>query len=183
MSAAVHSPPLNIQGVQPAQYQGTYTSDLLEQYKLYVEMADRISQRRQTANTFFLSINTLLVTLSGFFVTHIEKGSEYLWLFFVGIAGIILCFYWYKQIRSYKDLNSAKFIVIHEIELFLPIRPYDAEWTAVGMGQNEKHYLPFTHIELQIPWVFLWLYIAMMIIIFSPVISSFLSQLISTPHN
>ena len=28
-------------------------SHLLDQYKLYVEMADRISQRRATANTYF----------------------------------------------------------------------------------------------------------------------------------
>ena len=35
----------------------------LEQYKLYVEMADRISSRRQNANSFFLSINTAIVAL------------------------------------------------------------------------------------------------------------------------
>ena len=31
---------------------------LLEQYKIYVEMADRISARRGLANTFFLTLNT-----------------------------------------------------------------------------------------------------------------------------
>ena len=36
---------------------------LLEQYKLYVEMTDRISQRRMNANTFFISVNTLLLTI------------------------------------------------------------------------------------------------------------------------
>ena len=38
---------------------------LLEQYKLYLEMADRISSRRQSANSFFLSLNTALVALVG----------------------------------------------------------------------------------------------------------------------
>jgi len=38
---------------------------LLEQYKLYIEMADRISSRRQSANSFFLSLNTTLVALGG----------------------------------------------------------------------------------------------------------------------
>ena len=38
-----------------------YKDHVLEQYKLYVEMADRISARRSTANTFFLTLNTLLV--------------------------------------------------------------------------------------------------------------------------
>ena len=43
-------------------------AQLLEQYKLYVEMADRISQRRGAANTFFLTFNTAVVgALAGFY--------------------------------------------------------------------------------------------------------------------
>lgn len=40
-------------------------SALLEQYKLYVEMADRVSARRGSANTFFLTLNTTAVTAIG----------------------------------------------------------------------------------------------------------------------
>ena len=43
--------------MNPEKYGEKYKEHLLEQYKLYVEMADRISGRRQTANSFFLSIN------------------------------------------------------------------------------------------------------------------------------
>lgn len=64
-------------------------------------------------------------------------------------------FTWYRLLRSYKDLNSAKFKVIHEIEAQLPLAPYDMEWEKVGKGQNSKLYLPFTHVEVLIPWVFL----------------------------
>ena len=39
---------------------------MFEQYKLYVEMADRISQRRMNANTFFISVNTLLCAVTSF---------------------------------------------------------------------------------------------------------------------
>jgi hypothetical protein len=51
---------------------------------------------------------------------------------------------WYRLVRSYKDLNSAKFKVIHEIEKSLPISPYDAEWEAVGsIGRiNTPSHLP-----------------------------------------
>ncbi|MEO0973262.1 MAG: hypothetical protein AAFX85_09215, partial [Pseudomonadota bacterium] len=43
----------------PAQADSTrWRSAMLEQYKLYVEMTDRISQRRGAANTFFLTLNT-----------------------------------------------------------------------------------------------------------------------------
>ncbi|CAD7855405.1 MAG: hypothetical protein [Olavius algarvensis Gamma 1 endosymbiont] len=65
---------------------------------------------------------------------------------------------WYRLVRSYRDLNSTKYKVIHEIEKSLPISPYDAEWEAVGRGEDPKLYSPFTHIEVFIPWVFIVLY-------------------------
>src|SRR2546426_1964670 len=48
----------------------------LEQYKLYVEMADRISARRQTANEFFLSVNTVIVALLGYLRT-VQRSEEH----------------------------------------------------------------------------------------------------------
>ena len=61
-------------------------------------------------------------------------------------------------VRSYKDLNTAKFKLIHEIEAKLPMAPYDAEWEAVGRGKAPELYLPFTHVEICVPWVFLVLH-------------------------
>ncbi len=135
-----------------------YQDHLLEQYKIYVESADRISARRQTANSFFLSINTGIIAL----LSYIHLGadtkytSEYFWL--VALAGIVLSFMWYKLIRAYRDLNSGKYKVIHEIEKSLPISPYDAEWDVLGKGKESNLYLPFTHIEVGIPWIFMFLH-------------------------
>lgn len=39
--------------------------DVLEQYKLAVEMADRVSARRGNANLFYLSVQTTLLTAAG----------------------------------------------------------------------------------------------------------------------
>lgn len=44
--------------------------------------------------------------------------------------------------------------MIHKIEKYLPLRPYDAEWKAVGEGKNKDLYLPFTHLETYVPWAF-----------------------------
>jgi hypothetical protein len=38
----------------------------IEQYKLYLELLDKVSERRQSANSFFLSINTGLCALLGY---------------------------------------------------------------------------------------------------------------------
>jgi len=37
---------------------------VMDQYKLYVEMADRVSARRSLANTFFLTLNTAICSYS-----------------------------------------------------------------------------------------------------------------------
>ncbi len=131
------------------------TCTVLVQYKLYVEMADRISSRRLSANSFFLSINTALIAFTGY-LSNIASNS-YLpsSLATTSIAGIILCYMWYRLIRSYKDLNTAKFKVIHKIETMLPYNPYDAEWIEVGEGKDKTKYLPFTNIEMGVPRVFL----------------------------
>lgn len=132
----------------PEMFQG----HLIEQYKLYLETADRISDRRQTANSFFVTINTALVALVGYIHIGSETSKELYWL--IALAGMALSYMWYRLIRSYRDLNTAKFKVVHEIEKKLPISPFDAEWEVVGRGENRKLYLPFTHIEVGIPWVF-----------------------------
>jgi hypothetical protein len=127
---------------------------LLDQYKLYVEMADRISSRRQSANSYFLTVNTALLSFVGYITT--KDTSDYLWL--LGAVGIALSYLWYRLIRSYRDLNTAKFTVVHAIEKRLPLSPYDAEWEVMGRGKDPKRYKPFTHIETGVPWVFMVLH-------------------------
>ncbi len=136
-----------------SEYGAEYNSHLLEQYKLFVEMADRVSARRQSANSFFLSVNTALIALIGYINFGSQTSTSFFWL--IALAGIALCLMWYRLIKSYKDLNTAKFAVIHEMEAELPSAPYDLEWEKVQRGTNKKLYLPFTHIEVYIPWVFL----------------------------
>lgn len=137
-----------------------YQDHLLSQYELYVEMADRISSKRHTANSFFLSINTALVGLLSYlsvggFLQPSNLFSYPVTMFAITGIGIALNYLWYRIIRSYKSMNTAKFKVIHEIEKHLPLRPYDAEWEAAGRGKDPKLHLPFTNTEIAIPWIFI----------------------------
>jgi hypothetical protein len=145
-------------GVPPEQYGDSYRQHVIEIYRTYLEMADRISARRENANSFFLTLNTAVVGFVGYLVGTDKLASYDSELSLIGIAGVLLSYLWYRIIRSYRGLNSAKFKVVHEIERFLPLRPYDAEWEFVGRGKNPKLYLPFTHVEIAIPWIFLTLH-------------------------
>src|SRR5579885_688417 len=138
-------------------YGENYRAHLLEQYKTYLEMADKISERRSAANTFFLTVNTGLLSAFGI-ANFLEQKTSPVVFIVGGVAAILLSYSWYRLIRSYRDLNTAKFKVVHEIERYLPVRPYDAEWEALGRGENKKLYWPFTHIENYVPWIFMLLY-------------------------
>lgn len=144
-----------LQGVASADYGESHRDHTLEIYKTYLEMADRVSARREKANSFFLAVNTALIALlakDAFWgATASPRALEIL----VPLAAGVLCYLWYRIIRSYRDLNSAKFKVVHAIERQLPLRPYDAEWEIVDRGRNSKLYLPFTHVELVVPWLFM----------------------------
>lgn len=143
-----------------------YGKHLFEQYKLYVELADRISARRMLANSFFVGVHTALIT--AFAVLLKEK---MLLPSLIGLAPflavILLCFVWWRVGHSYRQLNSGKFKVVHALEQMLPVAPYDAEWIALGGGKDRKLYLPLTHIENWVPVCFGVLYVLLAINLYS----------------
>lgn len=132
----------------------------MDQYKLYVESANQISARRLAANSFFLTINTALAALLGYMTSKENMGLT-LALLGVPIAGMVLCYVWFRQIRSYRDLNAAKFKVIHVMEERFPFKMFDAEWEALGRGENPKQHKSFSDTEKIVPWVFFFLHAAM----------------------
>jgi hypothetical protein len=135
-----------------------YQVALLEQYKLYVEMADRISQRRGLTNAFFLTLNTAIFSTIGIFWEHKLDGNVW-WLTFPLIMLLGQCFAWLYLLRSYRLLNTAKYKVVGELEKRLPASPYwSAEWSALGEGRDWRKYWPLSHIEIWIPLFFAALY-------------------------
>jgi len=44
-------------------YGDKYREHLFEQYRLYIGSAEKISDRRQNANSYFITINTALIAL------------------------------------------------------------------------------------------------------------------------
>lgn len=164
MTGPIPPPLTDLVGVPASEYGEHYRDHVLEQYKLYVNMADEISKRRHNASAFFLSINTAIIAFLG--IARTTQNIHPAWYVVVGIAGLALSFAWQRTILSYRDLNTAKFTVIHEIEQLLPLKLYDAEWTLVKRGTDPKLYLPVSHLETKVPWVFFWLYIGLVGLIF-----------------
>jgi hypothetical protein len=131
-----------------------YQAAILDQYKLYVEMADRVSARRALANSFFLTLNTAIFTTIGFFWKDRPEASRWL-LVFPLLALVGQCLAWFWIVRSYRQLNSGKWAVVGAFEKRLPASPWwSAEWEALGRGKDPAKYWPLTHIEQLVPILF-----------------------------
>lgn len=139
-------------------YGGAYSEHVLRLYLELVSSANEVSSRRQAANSFFLTLNTAVLGALGAVVVGLvapDTVGRYPDLVVGGaFLGMLLCWLWRRTISSYRQLNSAKFRVIHELELDLPKRPFTAEWFAAGHGLDPRRYRPFTELESMVPILF-----------------------------
>lgn len=140
----------------------TVTGDkaqFFELYKLLVSTSEALVSRRQGVNTFFLTVNGLLITAVGLFV----RGGDRIRLQAAGIVvlaicGIILCVVWRSLLVSFGQLNTGKFVVIQEMEKHLPASIYSAEWEALAKGDEPAVYRSFTKREATVPLAMLAVY-------------------------
>ena len=142
----------------PDAFGSDYYKLLLEQYKMYVDTSTKVSERRATAQTFFLSANSLLATAYGLAAgrgaaSGAAGAGSTSWQGLVPIVGLMLALSWYALIRAYGTLNNGKFQVIGEIEKRLPVAMFDLEWTLLQRGRGWAH-MPLTYIERFIPLIF-----------------------------
>jgi len=151
-------------GTKPDEYESEYVEHLLEQYRLYVQSHENVSDRRLDANKYFVTLNTALIGALGYLQTQLPEDIAFVVLL-GSVAGSLICYLWYRIIRSYRGLNTGKFEVIHAIEERLPLSLYDTEWKALGEGKDKKKYLPVSHIEEWIPRIFIALYVFVILFI------------------
>lgn len=137
---------------------------LLALYRLFVETSEALVLRRQGVNTFFLSVNSLVLAAAGLLLRDGKLSDlESTVLVCVSLSGCVLCFVWRRLIASFRQLSRGKFDVIHTLERRLPARLFTAEWIALGQGVDPKKYRPFTATELATPLVFAVLHILVIV--------------------
>ena len=72
--------------------------------------------------------------------------------------GILSSFLWVTTINSYRQLNSGKFKVIHDLEEYLPYALFKKEWNYLGKGIQRRKYKKLTLVETGVPYTFMLLY-------------------------
>lgn len=133
---------------------------LLEQYKLYAELANEISKRRDQTNNFYISLSSALIALFSLIV--VKLGSDYTnFIVLLPLLGLLICFTWYIHIKSYKQLNSAKFKVINKLEKQLPYAGFTEEWDIL----QKNNYRQLTEIESYTPIIIGCVYLILLILV------------------
>lgn len=105
------------------------TEIVLAQWQTCVEMANSVSQRRDTMNNIFVTLNLAIVA-----AISINWDVKSL---FILVVGIVVSVIWLLFIRNYKLLNTEKFNVINDIEKKLPVKPFNDEWKR--LEKNKKY--------------------------------------------
>jgi hypothetical protein len=112
---------------------------------MYVGTAEKVSERRQSSNKFFLLLNSTIIGLKSWMNCN--------WINY--LLGIMLSILWFFNIVSFQKLNRAKFQVIHEMEIELPYAPFKKE---EELYNNDQRW-DFSAIEKWIPVVFCVVYL------------------------
>lgn len=136
-----------------------------EEFKLYYESTERVTERRLAANRWNYSISVaILVAVAGIY-SWAAGNQQYafvagLVILFLTAIATLFCVFWLRQVEDWKALNAAKFTVLNDmasrVEFRLdegPIRtrsfrPFDREWEILQRKDSlRKVRLSFGRIE------------------------------------
>ena len=124
----------------------------LEQYKLYVGIADRLRDRRDRLHAYFIGLNTAAISVLALIIVSDTKYETARSLLAASLAipfWAAINLTWFYLLRVHRSTARLKGEVIHELEVKLPKKPWTAE-----QSRKPKNWLDSTAIELFFPWLF-----------------------------
>lgn len=123
-------------------------------YKIIVDSSEKLIERRQKTNAFFITIIGSFVAIGGLLhKSGILTSQNYITTGLYSILAMLLCNSWFNLIDNYGKLNTAKFRVISQLEAFWGRKIYSAEWIALGQGNRKEKYRSFTNTEKRVPQI------------------------------
>jgi hypothetical protein len=152
-----------------------------EEFKLFYESTEKVTDRRLEANRWNYSICLAIIIANAFIVNWALEKVDY---FYVGITvalvlcamAVLFCSLWMGQIRDFKSLNNAKFAVLNQMapqvefvpespDFIVSFCPFEKEWQSLQKSkaaqevfQNKIIALKSSNIEYFIPKAFMALF-------------------------
>ena len=134
---------------------------LLVIYQLHAEGADRVSALRNQTNHRYLTLNVAAYGGAFALAQFLTEGLLGWFLVLGGVFGMLLCLAWLANIRSYRQLNGAKFKVLLDLEKQLPYAFYTKEWEALRQEEEPMYYRALTKVERFVPGLFSGIYLCL----------------------
>ena len=141
--------------LKEAYEEGKYEDHLIEQYKVMVGSIEKVSDRRASYNSYLLSIQTFLMSISGYLLTVNKIINADIISIIICVFGLSLSIYWILVLSNYKNLNKAKFETLDVIEARLPIKLFALEWSFVKTKKGKERYFRNSNFEKMIPIFFI----------------------------
>lgn len=153
-----------------------------DEFKLYYESAEKVTDRRLDTNRWNYSICIAILVAIAVLTKWSLTTAHLLWVGFgavvvLCIMAILFCILWVGQIRDFKKLNNAKFEVLNEMAprlefdgerpgTIVSYRPFEEEWNRLGgklnalnkVGKTKIVALKSSNIEYFIPNAFALLF-------------------------
>ena len=120
-----------------------------EQYKLFIESAEKNSDKRITQNNIYLTINIAFISYISTKVLDLKQNI------IMTIIGILICIVWLCTINNYAKRNKVKFEIINESEYGTL---YKEEWKRINILTSLTTYEKISSV------IFIILYIALFIV-------------------
>ena len=111
-----------------------------EEFQLYYDTTERVTERRIATNRWNYSICTAILTLDGALFTWAIANPNFMVVSLTGLVVIsfmaaLYCSLWIGQIQDFKQLNNAKFTVLNRMAAYIRFSSSDTD--------NRKSYCPF----------------------------------------
>lgn len=146
------------------------TASPWDQYPFLIEDTARLSDRRQTVNTLYLSANSLLLGALAILIQQSKFQSVAIVLVVAVIAwaGVVICADWRRLIANYRELLKLRFRLLNELEsrpdFFYLVKTFQRENEELYNPESKKRnpslgLFGFSAVEEKIPGVFQFLYI------------------------
>lgn len=120
-----------------------------EQYKLFIESAEKNSDKRITQNNIYLTINIAFISYISTKVLDLKQNI------IMTIIGILICIVWLCTINNYAKRNKVKFEIINESEYG---KLYKEEWKRISILTSLTTYEKISSL------IFIILYLALFVI-------------------
>ena len=126
---------------------------LLEQYRILTEVVGKITQNRETLNTFWTALNgTIIGAIAYLKDMQIDKvPPKTLFIWFALLFGFVMSMVWLQSILCIKKNIDYKNKLLMEMEVFLPAKIFTVDLT---ISTDEKGNYSLSSTEISIPILF-----------------------------